>query len=118
MRRPSILDVLRAVRDVGPAHPEVRAWWYAPGRKPRLAGGLPGDENGGTLEIVVETADDGADLARIGGDLADRLRRGPVSVRPHRGNGEERQLYRLLSNGKAASVPESAPGGAGAPGGG
>ena len=113
MRRPSILDVLRAVREVGPAHPRVRAWWYAPGRRLRLPGGLAGEDTGATLEIVVETDGDGADLERIGGDLADRLRPGPVSVRFHRGNAEERQLYRLLSKGKAASVPEPVPGGAG-----
>jgi len=102
MRRPSILDVLRAVRDVGPAHPKVRAWWYAPGRRLRLQGA--GEEAGEAVEVVVETDAGGADLSGIGGDLADRLRRGPVSVRPHRGKGEEQQLYRLLSRGDAVTV--------------
>ncbi len=104
MRQPTILDVLRAVRDVGPAHPEVRAWWYAPGRRVRLQGTLAGEGGGEAVEIVVETDAGAADLAGIGGDLADRLRRGPVSVRPHRGTGEERQLYRLLSRGNAVTV--------------
>lgn len=99
MRRPSILDVLRAVKEVGAAHPEVRAWWYAPGRRLRLQGALPGVEDGESLEVVVEADIDGVDLAGIGADLADRLRSGPVSVRPHRGSGEEGQLYRLLSRG-------------------
>src|SRR2546425_8490145 len=102
MRRPSILDVLRAVRDVGSAHPEVRAWWYTPGRRPPLPGVLAGEEAGETLEVVVETDGAGADLAGIGGDLAARLRRGPVSVRAHQGNAEEKQLDRPPSPGKAA----------------
>jgi len=110
MRRSSILDVLRAVRDVGSAHPEVRAWWYAPGRRLPLPGALAGEEAGKTLEVVVEIDDAGADLAGISGDLAARLRQGPVSVRAHQGNAEERQLYRLLSRGKAAAVPESTSG--------
>jgi len=104
MRQPSILDVLRAVRDVGSAHPEVRAWWYAPGRRLHVEGKLAGEEGGEAVEIVVETDAGAADLAGIGGDLADRLRRGPVSVRPHRGTGEERQVYRLLSRGRAVTV--------------
>jgi hypothetical protein len=113
MRRPSILDVLRAVRDVSRTHPGVRAWWYAPGHGPRLQGPLAGKEAAAALEVVVEIDDGGADLARIGGDLSDRLSHVPVSVRPHRGNTEERPLYRLLSRGKAAPAP-GPPAGAGA----
>ena len=70
------------------------------------------------LEVVIETDGDGADLPRIAGDLADRLRRGRVAVRRHRGNAEERQLYRLLSRGKPVTLAESAPGDAGPRGGG
>jgi hypothetical protein len=109
MRRPSILDVLRAVRDVSRIHPGVRAWWYAPGHGLRLQGSLAGEGAGGTLEVVVESDDERADLARIGGELSGRLRHGPVSVRRHRGHAEERQLYRLLSRGKAAPGAESPP---------
>jgi hypothetical protein len=105
MRRSSILDVLCAVREVGPAHPEVGAWWYAPGRRLRLQGTLPGGESGEALEVVIEAKVAAVDLAGIAADLADRLRSGPVSVRPHRGSGEERQLYRLLSRGDAAASP-------------
>jgi hypothetical protein len=104
MRQPSILDVLRAVREVGRAHPEVRAWWYAPGRRARPQGKPGGEGVGEAVEIVVETDAGAIDLTSIGGDLADRLRRGPVSVRPHRGTGEELQLYRLLSRGNALTV--------------
>jgi hypothetical protein len=103
MRQPSILNVLRAVRQVGPAHPEVRAWWYAPARRLRLHGALPEGE-GDAVEVVVELDLQGADLAAIGGEIAQSLRSGPVSVRPHRGADEERQLYRLLSRGKLVRV--------------
>ena len=118
MRQPSILDVLRAVREVGPTHPEVRAWWYAPGQRVRLQGVLAGEEARDALEVVIEADGDGADLPRIAGDLADRLRHGRVAVRRHRGNAEERQLYRLLSRGKPVTLAESAPGDAGPRGGG
>ncbi len=104
MRQPSILDVLRAVQHVGPAHPEVRAWWYAPARRVRLHGALPEGEGAHAVEVVVETDMQGADLAVIGGEIAKSLRSGPVSVRPYRGTGEERQLYRLLSRGKLVRV--------------
>jgi hypothetical protein len=103
MRQPSILNVLRAVRQVGPAHPEVRAWWYAPARRLRLHGALPEGE-GDAVEVVVELDLQGADLAAIGGEIAQSLQSGPVSVRPHRGADEERQLYRLLSRGKLVRV--------------
>jgi hypothetical protein len=103
MRQPSILNVLRAVRQVGPAHPEVRAWWYAPARRLRLHGALPEGE-GDAVEVVVELDLQGTDLAAIGGEIAQSLRSGPVSVRPHRGADEERQLYRLLSRGKLVRV--------------
>jgi hypothetical protein len=99
MRRPNILDVLRAVKEVGSTHPEVRGWWYAPDRRMRLQGALPGSESVDGLEVVVEGDTDAIDLSVIGRELADRLRKIPVSVRPHRGSGEERQLYRLLSRG-------------------
>jgi len=114
MRRPSILDVLRAVRDVSRTHPGVCAWWYAPGHALRLQGALAGGEARPALEVVVETDDDGIDLARIGGEISARLRHGPVSVRRHRGNAEDRQLYRLLSRGTTAAAPEPPPVGAGA----
>ena len=104
MRRPSILDVLHAVRDVGPTYPEIRAWWYAPGRGLRLQGAVAGEQGGEAVEVVVETDAGAADLSAICGDLADRLRRGPVSVRPHRGKDEDRQLYRLLSRGEVVTV--------------
>jgi len=99
LTQPSILDVLRAVTEVGAAHPEVHTWWYSPARRLRLRGGeAPRPGNDAALEVVVEAQAAAADLGRIGLELAERLRGGaPVVVRPHRGEGEERQLYRLLT---------------------
>jgi hypothetical protein len=97
MRQPSILDVLRAVRDVGAAHPEVRAWWYAPAQRLRLQGAVPEQGENPSIEIAIEVDKDDADLKGISAKIEDLLGCRPVSVRPHRGSGEERQLYRLLS---------------------
>jgi hypothetical protein len=118
MRPPSILDVVRAVREVVPAHPEVRAWWYAPSRGLPPQGRRAGERADAAVEVIIETDTASVDLARIGSDLADRLRRGPVSVRRHRGNGEERQLYRLMSRRSPAAILEWPPGRPGARGGG
>ena len=97
MRQPSILDVLRAVRDVGADHPEVRAWWYAPARRLRLQGAVPSSDETPPIEIAIEVDKDEADLKGISSKIEELLGCRPVSVRPHRGPGEERQLYRLLS---------------------
>lgn len=103
MRQPSILDVLRAVRDVGVAHPEVRAWWYAPAQRLRLQGEVPSNRGAAQLEIAIEVDKDSADLKGISAELEGVLGCRPVSVRPHRGAGEERQLYRLFSRGEVRS---------------
>ena len=97
MRQPSILDVLRAVRDIGAAHPEVRAWWYAPARRLRLQGAVPPSSEGPPIEIAVEVDKPEANLEGISSKIEELLGCRPVSVRPHRGSGEERQLYRLFS---------------------
>ena len=99
MRQPSILDVLRAVRDVGAAHPEVRAWWYAPARRLRLQGALSPSGEKPAIEIAIEVDNDDADLKGISSKIEEVLGCRPVAVRPHRGPGEERQLYRLFSRG-------------------
>jgi len=97
MRQPSILDVLRAVRDVGSAHPEVRAWWYAPARRLRLHGEVPSPSDKTGIEIAIQVDKDDADLEGISSKIEQVLGCRPVSVRPHRGPGEERRLFRLLS---------------------
>jgi hypothetical protein len=97
MRQPSILDVLRAVREVALAHPEVRAWWYAPVHRLRLQGALPSTTDESQIEVAIEVDNHGANLEGIAAQIAEQLRCGPVSVRPYRGAQEERQLYRLFS---------------------
>jgi hypothetical protein len=90
MRTPSILDVVQAVTTVAPSHPQVAVWWY---RRSELEGVPP--------VLLVLEARDGAhpDTERIGLELAERL--GPaVAIRIHRGAGEGRALYRLLTTGQ------------------
>jgi hypothetical protein len=97
MRQPSILDVLRAVRDVGGAHPEVRAWWYAPARRLRLHGEVPSPSDKTGIEIAIQVDKESADLEGISSKIEQVLGCRPVSVRPHRGPAEERRLFRLFS---------------------
>ncbi len=104
MRQPSILDMLRAVKEVGSAHAEVRAFWYAPTRRLRLQGELPGSQASESVEVVVEADSTAIDLSVIGDALGRSLRGVPVTVRRHRGASEERQLYRLWSREHAAAA--------------
>jgi len=97
MRPPSILDMLRAVKEVGSTHGEVRAFWYAPARRLRLQGELPGSQTTREVEVVVEVDIPAVDLTVIAAELERLLRGVPVTVRRHRGASEERQLYRLWS---------------------
>jgi hypothetical protein len=97
MRQPSILDMLRAVKEVGSAHADVRAFWYAPTRTLRLQGELPGSRAPDAVEVVAEVDSPAVDLAAIGDELQRSLRGVPVRVRPHGGTSENRQLYRLWS---------------------
>ncbi len=97
MRRPNVLDVVRAVTEVAPEHPEVRVWWYAPIIDAELPAG-PGDDR--PLEIVLELANtDRPDLEAIGSALCARLRWPRVTVREHRGQEEESRLFRMLTAG-------------------
>lgn len=111
MRTPSILDVLRAVISVAAAHPEVDAWWYAPPRRLRLRGELPGAASAPPLEVVVEAAAGAeVDEDHLAAELAPRLPGQAVAVRPHRGAGEERRLFRLVSRhspARSASAAEA-----------
>jgi hypothetical protein len=96
MKQPSILDVIQGVKKVAPAHPDVIAWWYAPPVRLRLAGRLPASvEADGSIEVVVEGG--GLACARIAHDLSQALEKADVAVRLHRGEGEERQLFRVVS---------------------
>jgi hypothetical protein len=93
MRIPTILDVVRAVTEVAPSHPEVAVWWYV--RSSTEAG------NGARAVQVVLEARDGipADVEQIGSELAQRLDGATVSARMHRGAAETAPLYRVLTAG-------------------
>jgi hypothetical protein len=88
MRPPSILDLVQAVSELAPAHPEVAAWWYT-----RVA-----DLGSPPMVVVIESIDGSeADCAAIGTELQRRLRPDAVAVRPHRAAAEAATLYRLLT---------------------
>lgn len=96
MRRPSILDVVQAVTAVAPSHLEVRAWWYAPPTRFHLRGARS-DDRAHRIEVVIELHATGRPhLDSIEADLSAQLGGTPASVREHRGEGEERRLFRVL----------------------
>ncbi len=114
MRHARILDVLSAVTAVAAGHPEVEAWWYAPPRRLRLQGEIGrARADASALEVVVQTRG-GASCQEIAAELARRLPSDRVSVRLHQGDGEARQLFRLLSGGRGGA-PARADGEAGRP---
>ena len=109
MKQPSILDVVHGVKVVAPAHPEVKAWWYTPPQRLRLAGELPGLEAALTLEVVVEPAGgDAVACDAIAKELSRALDGAVVGVRTHRGEREERPLFRVISR-AAGHVSGEAP---------
>jgi hypothetical protein len=88
MRRPTILDLVQAVIEVAPSHPEVAVWWY---RRASVLGVQP-------IMVVLETRDGAPpDTTSIGAELARRLGPSAVAVRMHGGAGEAQDLYRLLT---------------------
>jgi hypothetical protein len=99
VKQPSILDVVRAVGEIGPSHPEIRAWWYAPPKRLRLRGELEpdGSRKQQIVEVAVELSSASANFDALASELSRKLRGSPVAVRSFRGADEERQLYRLLS---------------------
>jgi hypothetical protein len=95
MRRPTILDLVQAVIEVAPSHPEVAVWWY---RRASAVGVLP-------VMVVLETRNGAApDLTSIGAELATRLGGSAVAVRMHEGPGETQELYRLLTAAEATAA--------------
>jgi hypothetical protein len=101
MHTPTILDVIQAVTDVAPSHPQVAVWWYG---RPELAGAPP--------VLLVLEAQHGArpDTERIGLELAERLGPAAVAIRIHQGAGEGRRLHRLLTTGRGPAPFEHAKG--------
>ncbi len=106
MRHAAILDVLRAVKDLADAHPEVAAWWYAPARRLRLLGQRArGSAEALRLEIVVQPAASAAvDCDCLASELGRRLPGDSIAVRLHRGAAEEKRLFRLKSRAALATA--------------
>jgi hypothetical protein len=104
MRTPTILDIVQAVTEVAPSHPELAVWWF----ERTSATGAPG----APPVLLVLEARKGAspDTAYIGSELAGRLGTGAVAIRMHRGAGETQALYRLLTSGDGRSAPRRAEG--------
>jgi hypothetical protein len=94
MPRPPILDLLKAVNAVAPAHREVAVWWYVPpSPDPGSASNSPQP-----AQLVLQTDHDAAaDLDTIRSRLGGLLGDAGVVVRSHRGAAEPHHLYRLLS---------------------
>jgi hypothetical protein len=94
MPRPPILDLLKAVTTVAPAHREVAVWWYVPpGSDPGSISSSPPP-----AELVLQADHEAApDLDSIRTRLAGLLGDSGVVVRSHRGPAEPNHLYRLLS---------------------
>ena len=110
MRQPSILDVVHGIKCVAPAHPEVSAWWYTPPQRLRLAGDLPGSASATLgIEVVVEGFEPAREIAcaQIAKELSAALSGISVGVRMHRGDHEERPLFRIVSPGKRSSSNEA-----------
>ena len=103
MRRPGILDVVRAANAVWAARPEVRVWWYAPSASRQLDGQRPSQLHEAVqLELVVESeVPSTLDCDGLAAQLTRQLAGYPVRVRLHR--GDERGLYRLV--GREAAAP-------------
>jgi hypothetical protein len=97
MRRPSILDVVRAVTSTAPGHPEIESWWYAPPQRLRIGGDVAMPGQTFAIELVVEP-EQGArvDRDRIAAEVAGFLRGASVTVRDYRGPSDDRHLFRLL----------------------
>jgi hypothetical protein len=108
VKQPSILDVVHGVKSVVPAHPEVSAWWYTPPQRLRLAGDLPGSGSDPVaIEVVVEGAGAEIPCVQIAKELSSALSGTVVRVRMHRGDREERPLFRIVSPGKKSSSGEA-----------
>lgn len=102
MKQPSILDVVHGVKTVAPGHPEVHVWWYTPPQRLRLTGELPSSGAPGSvetsLEVVVQAPHaEGVRCAQIAKELSLALSGAHVGVRLHRGDREERPLFRIVS---------------------
>ncbi len=101
MRPPTILDVVQAVTDVAPSHPQVAVWWYG---RAETAGAPP------VLLVLEPRKGASPDTAHIGSELTGRLGMKAVAIRMHRGAGETQALYRLLTAEDERATPVGAEG--------
>jgi hypothetical protein len=100
MRPPTILDLIQAVTEVAPSHPEVAVWWY---ERSGRAGAAP-------VPLVLEAREGASpDTASIGSEFERRLGPAAVAIRMYRGAGET-ALYRLLTVGNARAAAGQAKG--------
>jgi hypothetical protein len=98
MRLPTILDVVQAVTEVAPSHPELAVWWY------ERAGGWP-------VRLVLQARGGSTpDMVSIGSELTGRLGAGAVAIRMHGGAGETQVLYRLVTAEDEVETPRRAEG--------
>ncbi|MGA2447516.1 MAG: hypothetical protein ABTD50_02435 [Polyangiaceae bacterium] len=95
IREPSVVDVVRAVQRIAPAHADVRVWWYAPSRR---VGPDAKSSTSGRCVVVVERASlgEGSSCEAIARELAEIL--AGVEVRDHGGELEHDVLIRLVSS--------------------
>jgi hypothetical protein len=98
MRQLRVVDVVRAVQRIAPAHEDVQCWWYAPARRVGPDAKPPVGGRAGTCEIVIDQVSSGAGSSceTIARELGELL--GEVSVRSHRGELEQGPLIRLVSH--------------------
>lgn len=108
VRRPRILDVLRAARTVAAEQPQVRIWWYVPDSALQLKGEVPSHMQPSFVEVAVDAPESATpDCDRLSLAMSHQLDGYPVRVRVRQAS--DRGLFRLISsNSDAAAVGEPA----------
>jgi hypothetical protein len=96
LRPASILDLVHAVTELAPSHPEVEVWWYARSGEP----GMPA-----MLLVLQPRVGARPDASGIRGELARRLGPEALTVRLHQGAAETQSLYRVLTLKSQATAP-------------
>jgi hypothetical protein len=105
IRRPRILDVLRAAEAVRSEHPHVRVWWYVPDSSLQLKGEAPSHMQPPFVELAVEPIDAAAsDCDRLSLAMSRQLEGYPVRVRIR--SETDRGLFRLVSIDAQSAVQE------------
>ncbi|MFQ5704644.1 MAG: hypothetical protein ACE5HT_11545 [Gemmatimonadales bacterium] len=85
--RSNVLDVVRAVTEVAPRHPEITVWWY-----------VPRELGNPKIELLVEVATGRQpDFTAIAEDVESHLYNAEVTVARHSGEREIRKLFKVAS---------------------